>query len=206
VSPPAWEPARVEIDEGLGPYDAEILTGQRRNGWVIPRFTRDVAVRVAADIATANTAPHVHPLDAQVLRFDGDDVLLVHAPGTPEEQVLERVEPDADGRYGICGFRWRWSRADRYRVYTLTVQILADDDPDRAATHAYPAVAHLDEVAGVHLARLGYDDPHGTPSHVDVTCARDIPGEGICLRRPGHGGGCARSTDRSAPGGTGGRS
>src|SRR5712691_9749959 len=128
MTQPAWEPARLEIDEGLGPYDAEILTNQRCNGWVIPRFTRDVAVRVAADIATANT-----------------------------------------------------------------VQVLADDDPDRAATNAYPAVAHLDEVAGVHLARLGYDDPHGTPSHVDVTCARDIPGEGICLRRPGHGGGGARS-------------
>ncbi|SRR6266545_703202 len=201
---PVWEPARVEIDEGPGPYDAEILVDQRWSGWVIPRFTRAVAQRVAADITTTNTAPHVHPLDAEVLRFDGDDVLLVRAPGTAEEEVLERVEPDADGRYGIGGFRWCWSRTEaapaRYRLYTLTVALLADDAPGRAAAHAYPAVASLDEVAGVHLARLGYDNADGAPAHTDVTCARDLPGEGICLRRPGHGGGCARVSDSSAAG------
>ncbi len=123
---PPWIPARVGIDPDLGPYPAEILANQRWNGWVIPRFTREVTERIAADLAASNAATAVHPLDAQIVRFDGDAALIVAAPGTHAEEVLDRVDPDGDERYCVGGFRWCWS----------TVEDPARADP--ASTDACP--------------------------------------------------------------------
>src|SRR5439155_26506459 len=165
-------------------------------GWVATRFTREVAQQVVADLTAINTGEDVDPFEAELARFDGDDILIIQAPGTDEEQIVERVTPDAEGRYRLGGYRWCWSRVDppphRYRLYTLTVQFLGDDDPGRAATAAYQAIAALDPLVDLHQAQLRYDIADTTTVVPEVTCARDIPGDRICLRAPGDHGGCTR--------------
>jgi hypothetical protein len=207
MSTPSWVPAMVAIGEDMGPYAAQIVADQRCNGWVVPRFTREVAQQVVADLnaintAAINTGEDVDPFEAELARFDGDDILIIQAPGTDEEQIVERVTPDAEGRYRLGGYRWCWSRVDapphRYRLYTLSVQFLGDDDPGRAATDAYQAIAALDPLVDLHQAQLRYDIADTTTVVAEVTCAADIPGEGICLRTPGHHGGCTRTSDRPA--------
>ena len=113
MSTPSWVPALVAIGEDMGPYAAQILADQRWNGWVIPRFSREVAQRVVADLNAVNAAGDVDPFEAELARFDGDNILIIQAPGTDEEQIVERVTPDAEGRYRLGGYRWCWSRVDK---------------------------------------------------------------------------------------------
>src|SRR5207302_8388293 len=89
MSTPSWVPAMVAIGEDMGPYAARILADQRWNGWVVPRFTREVAQQVVADLnaintAAINTGEDVDPFEAELARFDGDDILIIQAPGTDE--------------------------------------------------------------------------------------------------------------------------
>jgi hypothetical protein len=98
MSTPSWVPAIVAIDEHMGPYAAQILVDQRWNGWVVPRFTREVAQQVVADLTAINTAAinngeDVDPFEAELARFDGDDIVIIQAPGTDEEHIVERVPP-----------------------------------------------------------------------------------------------------------------
>src|SRR5437763_1480177 len=85
-----------------------------------------------------------------------------------------------------------------YAAQILADQLLGDDDPARAATDAYQAIAALDPLVDLHQAQLRYDIADTTTVVAEVTCARDIPGEGICLRAPGHDGRCTRTSDRPA--------
>ena len=107
-----WVDATVCLDD-LGPYPAQILVGQRWNGWVIPRFTPAVVERIAADLAATHAARGVDPLDVEIIRFDGDIALTVRAPGTTDEEIVDRQAPDPAGRYRIGGFRWCWSTMDK---------------------------------------------------------------------------------------------
>jgi hypothetical protein len=112
-----WTIAKVSLDD-LGPYDAEVADF-RWNGFAVPRFSREVAERVVADITAANaetiaSVPSaVHEVtfvewveDAQC---EGQmNVLLTDFRGTPDE-MRDLVTPDGDQMYAIGGCSWCWT-------------------------------------------------------------------------------------------------
>lgn len=108
MAKPTWVDAAVTAD-GRGPYPARITNRLKHTAWFTPHFTRTVVDRIAADLAAAHadTDPH----QAQAIRFDGDVALLVQAPGTDAEHVLDRFEPDAGGYYSLAAY-WTWSTVD----------------------------------------------------------------------------------------------
>jgi hypothetical protein len=97
-----WIPARVEIPDLLGPYQAQIADGRTWNGWAIPRFTAETAARIATDTQTL-AARHA-PDEIQIVRLR---VEIVSHAGTPQEEV-ETITADPDGLFPIGAFAWTW--------------------------------------------------------------------------------------------------
>jgi hypothetical protein len=100
-----WIPAHVAIDTVLGPYPAQVAAGEHWNGWAVPRFTREVVERIAAD--THALAERLDPDTVVLVRLRGRRAELVTDPGTGEE-AIKTVTPDADGRYAIGARAWTW--------------------------------------------------------------------------------------------------
>lgn len=98
-----WRPAVVRIAGNHGgPYPCQIGP-QRWNGWARPRFTRDVAARLVADL---NEQWHrgATPLDSRPGRLLANgDVLLLH-----DEGVREIVAADDDDMFGVGAGTWMW--------------------------------------------------------------------------------------------------
>lgn len=112
-----WVPARVEIHDFAGPYDAEILDGETWNGWVIPRFTREVAELLMADVNAATPSDIADERETLQWSPNGRAIQMIRTmwdaagdDGVPETSV-ETIEPDADGRYAIGARAWIWEHA-----------------------------------------------------------------------------------------------
>ncbi|MFJ6438202.1 hypothetical protein [Streptomyces sp. NPDC091416] len=88
--PAEWFPSSITLD-GSGPYPAEVL-GHRRDGMTLPRFAREVAHRITADLLPG------HARDFSLLL--SNEAIEILGPGTPA-QVLELCRPDAEGRYAL---------------------------------------------------------------------------------------------------------
>jgi hypothetical protein len=103
-----WTKAYVTVT-GLGVYPAEVARVQW-NGWACPRFTRQTAENIVADVAENNTKPW-HDCDDR-LSWDGD-VIVRYEPAFADEEGYqpERLEPDSNGMYGIGAFEWVWQEA-----------------------------------------------------------------------------------------------
>lgn len=106
-----WTAARVAVDELLGPYPAQIATNLAWNGWAVPRFTLDVAQRIAHDTQTLAAAATRGEIET--VHVTGDRVEIVrenHRGG----DTVEVVEPDQDGRYRIGAMAWAWLAIDEH--------------------------------------------------------------------------------------------
>jgi hypothetical protein len=90
----------VTCDDGDTTYPA-VLSDETWNGFVIPRFDRPTAERIAQDIASAGY------FDGTTAEFDTDGTLVV----TYAEDEVERYAPDADALYAIGGGSWAWATA-----------------------------------------------------------------------------------------------
>src|SRR3954451_18972295 len=122
-----WYRARVAIDE-FGPFPAWVRFGERWNGWACPAFDRAVVEEIieAQNVMIERGQSQVDELrwdeqDTQVLlkisdtyNSEGDDLYPMggerwvrgrNRTGTP---AVERIEPDAEGRYGIGSYEWCW--------------------------------------------------------------------------------------------------
>jgi hypothetical protein len=100
AAPAGWRETRVGIDGVFGPYPAQIQVDNRWNGAVIPRFTREVAeqIRQGCELEAQGNP------EAVVLRWDGDNLLVIH-PAYAEPDVVEPV----DGFFGVGQSAWYWS-------------------------------------------------------------------------------------------------
>lgn len=112
--------ARVTLD-GIGTYDA-VIADHRWNGWAIPRFTLQVAEQIVADFARFN-GQHIAEggdvADCELLKWDGDDIIVTSMRGTPDEHS-ERVTVDEDGFFHIGGMSWTWSVVDNRPLWRVS--------------------------------------------------------------------------------------
>jgi hypothetical protein len=119
IAPPdaVWVPARVTADavDG-GAYPALVADGYCIGGGdVIARFDRATVEQMVLDLierhADQNPATDPMPGELAVLGFDGD-VLVVSWEHDDGEQdwltEIDRVHPDADGRYAAGAYLWPW--------------------------------------------------------------------------------------------------
>lgn len=104
----AWKPARVGFSGGIGPYDAQISTHRRWNGFPIPRFDRATTEQMIKDMEAQN-ARFTDPVQINILRWADDGVTLeeVSYPGT-EDEGIDTYSPDGDGMYHVGAYRWGW--------------------------------------------------------------------------------------------------
>ena len=101
----------------------------RWNGWAVFTCTRPVAEAIVADQQKQRDEyrQSLHErgvpdgdLDQQVnaslagLRFDGDVIVADQRGMYDDPQAIERIEPDADGRYVVMGWNWCWEAVDPY--------------------------------------------------------------------------------------------
>jgi hypothetical protein len=109
-----WTATTVTLaGDALGHYPALVADGYATaEGDLICRFDRRTAARMAADldaIVRAATMPGEHP----ILRFDGDDLVLLDDDEDPDgEPVLvevDRYRPDPDGCYSIGAYLLPWT-------------------------------------------------------------------------------------------------
>ena len=98
-----YRPATVWADWLEKSYNGEILNETRWNGWVCPRFTREVAEQYVADHMALNVLTDDDPR----LVWEGDTIVIKHHPSSEWDDEI--IEPDADGMYAIGAFSWCWS-------------------------------------------------------------------------------------------------
>jgi hypothetical protein len=93
--------SRVEIDATTHDhvFPAMVDSDQRWNGWAIPSFDLDTCRRIAAMVNTPDD-------DSMVVTFDGDTVVVTTNDG--DESWVDRLDPDADGLYGLGAMSWTW--------------------------------------------------------------------------------------------------
>lgn len=112
----AWTPATVACRSlaGVG-YPALIADGHTTHqGHEIARFDRPTVEQMISDLHALLATPTAlgrYPL----LRLHNDVVTVDQghlAGNTCIYREVERVAPDADGRYAIGAYRWTWMRAD----------------------------------------------------------------------------------------------
>lgn len=104
---------RVEVcvsDEELsGRFTAYADLHCRWNGWIgCPWFDRQEAERVADWIN--DNAQHFGGGDYADAKWDGDVLILTADPGT-EDEFVQRLEPNEEGRYAIGANKWCWIEA-----------------------------------------------------------------------------------------------
>jgi hypothetical protein len=85
-----------------------LVEPRRWNGWVVPRFRREVA-ELVVDWVTEWNEPQPYG-ENDVLSWVGDVIVVTHPQYGPEE--VTRVEPDARGYYPLGACEWTWSLAD----------------------------------------------------------------------------------------------
>lgn len=107
---------KVQALFGIDPMTPqEIFTGWhhsdiRWNGWATPAFDREVAEKVIAWVAKGYEGYDEPPT---TFAWDGDVLVMSnHEYEDDEGWEPERIEPDADGRYGIGAFSWVWSEIE----------------------------------------------------------------------------------------------
>lgn len=109
-----WRAGRVHIDDFLGPFDAEIDTTTRWNGWACPRFTREVAQKVAeqsVEPIPLESGEGSLPSDYSSWRWDGDVLELVRNVEVHGDSDPQRWEPDDHRRYHVGSWSWTWSES-----------------------------------------------------------------------------------------------
>ena len=99
------------------------------NGWAVFSCTRAVAEAIVADqhqqrhqlretLGTQGVSADEldRRVDAEMadLRFDGDDIIADQRAMADDPDAIERISPDADGRYVVMGWNWCWQPVDPY--------------------------------------------------------------------------------------------
>jgi hypothetical protein len=100
----------VVADWSGSTYPAKI-SSYRWNGWAVPRFTKEIAEKIVAEIqADADEYP-----DNDVLSWEGDRIKIVSPVYSAEDPAYEPeyVDPDADGMYGVGAMSWTWWETKR---------------------------------------------------------------------------------------------
>lgn len=177
---PEWTPALVAIDDLLGPYPTQVRVGRTWNGWAIPRFTREVAARIAAD--TQRLASDSLSGPVEMVYVVGDQVRITH-----HSDNEELVEPDQDGMYGVGAGAWTWSVVDDTAADCI-------DDCQCGAGCGCPATCAvcIEPVDAGHATacpwRAGsavYEQPVIPPQPAVLDAHRHRPGCPLVRRRPG---------------------
>jgi hypothetical protein len=97
------------------------------NGWAVFSCTRDVAEAIVADQQRSRAAYREQlraqgvageELDRRLdqalasLVFDGDTIVADQRGVSGDPEAIERIAPDADGRYVVMGRSWCWEAVD----------------------------------------------------------------------------------------------
>ncbi|MEO3773964.1 DUF4314 domain-containing protein [Micromonospora sp. B9E7] len=114
------------------------------NGWAVFSCTRPVAEAIVAD-QQSHRDQYRHRLrqqgvpaddldrrvDAELadLHFDGDVIVADQRALSDDPEAIERITPDADGRYVVMGRSWCWEAVDPYDCDRIVGDL---PDPDQA--------------------------------------------------------------------------
>ncbi|MFD1323256.1 hypothetical protein [Micromonospora sonneratiae] len=103
ADPSLWRPGVVRIASADGgPYPCQIEP-RDWNGWVRPRFTRDVAAQLIADLKQEWHRGGEHPGSLPGQLLEGGEVLLLH-----DEGVQEVISADDDDMFAVGAGTWMW--------------------------------------------------------------------------------------------------
>ena len=120
----AW----VIIDEAYGgPYRARIMKEYRWNGWAIPAFTFEEALRVAADTHLLGAKYDDHGDSVEFASFDaGRNAFVMTGGGRNEDDEPLIITPTiCCGRYDIGAMNWTWVETEAPEVGDLPINTSA---------------------------------------------------------------------------------
>jgi hypothetical protein len=106
-----WHRADVEIDGGVGPYEAQVLTGARWNGAVVPAFDIDTVKLIAKDLRAAMAEEPELPWVLVVVTEREDEVPNVVEVDMEENERLTVVPvhgPDGALLWPVGARSWMW--------------------------------------------------------------------------------------------------
>ncbi|WP_262285453.1 DUF4314 domain-containing protein [Micromonospora sp. MA102] len=116
------------------------------NGWAVFTCTREVAEAIVVDQHDARDRYRQHLAATGItgerqeqmvdesmarLRFDGDVIVVDETRVYDDPEAIERIPPDADGRYTVMGRAWTWMA-----VHPYDCERIAGDLPGPPATAA----------------------------------------------------------------------
>ena len=114
----AW----VILDEAYGgPYKARIMKEYRWNGWAIPAFTFEEALRVAADTHLLGAKYNDKGDSVEFASYDaGRDAFIMTGGGRNEgDEPLIVTATICCGRYAIGAMNWTWVEGEEPEVGDL---------------------------------------------------------------------------------------
>lgn len=79
----------------------------RWNGWCTPEFDRDEVERIITWVHVSNAGDPDY-----YVTFEWDGPVLVQTNVDGGERSVERIEPNAQGRYPVGSFSWTWSELE----------------------------------------------------------------------------------------------
>lgn len=101
-----WKPAVITGDWWPAEYDGEIVTNERWNGWVIPRFRLEAAQQIVENQAKMNSKYHDDdPLIELV--WEGASIKVIDS----DHGVIDWITPE-DGWFYIFGMEWCWEEVE----------------------------------------------------------------------------------------------
>ncbi len=130
------------------------------NGWAVFRCTREVAEAIVADQqqhrlqyreSLRGEGASEPDLDRMVdeaytsLAFDGDTVVADQRVMYGDPEAIERITPDADGRYVVMGWNWCWEAIDPADCDRIVGQL-----PPRGAHQEFVMLTHTPDVRMPH--------------------------------------------------------
>ena len=124
TSKEAW----VILDEAYGgPYKARIITKYRWNGWAVPAFTFEEALRVAADTHLLGAKYNDKGDSVEFASYDaGRDAFIMTGGGRNEGDEPLIITPTiCCGRYDIGAMNWTWVETEAPEVGDLPINTSA---------------------------------------------------------------------------------
>lgn len=97
---------QVEISSvGLVASEAFILEGERWNGWALPFFTKEEAIKVLEKVKT------LRPFDFWY-KVEGNKILILDTTQNSVWEEVEQTTHEGKTLYGVGAWSWTWDECE----------------------------------------------------------------------------------------------
>ncbi|MEV8504508.1 hypothetical protein AB0368_06705 [Actinoplanes sp. NPDC051475] len=189
-------------DDGPGRYRVGYAGTliDRWNGWAVFSCTRKVAEAIVAEQQTVreqyrNEQRHQGKQGADLeslvdqmwanLYFDGDVIVADQRQMYDDPEAIDRIMPDADGRYVVMGWNWCWDAVD-----PLDCERIVGDLPEPGDEQQYVLLRHTPGMQVPHDRLRATDvQRHVTDDGAGFTAILTLDGTPVAtITNPGNGG------------------